>query len=739
MPVRLRARALMSLLVFLAVCSGLLALPAALRPALAAAPEPVITDVRRDEPIKVRADQLTHNRASGVAVATGDVIIDYGPYKVIADRVIYDPRTDKMTAIGNVYFREPGGNVVRAEKVQLGKKFRTGYANYLHVMLTNEAWIKADHAEREDGNVQVFTNVTYSRCNECVDENGVPFWQLRSAKVTHVESEGTIYHEDSTMEFFGIPVFYLPWLSHPDPTVKRKSGLLVPTVHASSEFGLGLEVPFFWNLAPNYDLTFRPVFTTKQGVLGQVDFRHRLANGQYFVNLAGIYQLDPPSASPGNRRWRGSLHTAGQFNLTQSWVWGWDITATSDDTFLRKYDVDDRTDLVSQIYLNGLEGRNYFNAGVYHFQGLLAGDNNNNFPLAAPFIEHDYTFTDPILGGELGINTHAFHLQREAGPDSARIATDLHWQRRMVSNSGIVFTPFAGVRGDIYVVDNVRDPTVPGGVRGNETIVRAQPRGGLDVRWPFVAYGERTQHIIEPAAQFIAATNEKSENQVPNDDSVQFEFDPSNLFLHNKFTGIDRVEGGTRLNAGVTYTALFDTGAFIRASIGQAFHLAGRNSFAPGSGLDTTRSDFVGSLAFHPVDYITLSSTIRLDEDDFEIRRHDLSAVASLGPLDLAATYTDVKPAPLFGRPTAEEQITAFATLALNDEWELFGGSIYDIQQSRQVGNLLGLRFNCDCFTAEVVYSENFTDDRDVDQERRILFKVNFKTLGGAGASTEID
>ena len=731
-PVRSRARALLTLalLTLAGLCFA--------GPVQAATPKPVIAKVKKDDPVKVRADQLTHNRASGVAIATGDVIIDYGPYKLIADRVIYDPRTDKMTAIGNVYFREPGGNVVRAEKLQLSNKFRQGYVNYLYIMFTNEAWIKADHAVREDGNVQIFTNVIYSRCNDCINEDGVPLWQLRSAKVTHVEDEGTIYHEDSTLEFFGVPVFYLPWLSHPDPTVKKKSGFLIPTVHASGEFGLGLEVPFFWNLAPNYDVTLRPVFTTKQGLLAQTEFRHRLSNGQYFVNLAGIYQLNPPSNSPGDRRWRGSVRTAGQFDITQSWVWGWDITATSDDTFMRKYDINDRTDLVSQIYLNGVEDRNYFTGGVYHFQGLLVGDNNNNFPIAAPFIEHDYTFSDPIFGGELGLSTHAFHLQREAGPDSARISTDLHWQRRMVSGMGVVVTPFAGVHGDIYVVDNVRDATVVGGKRDSETIARAQPRGGVDIRWPFVAQTDRTQHIVEPAAQIIASTNEKSENQLPNDDSVQFEYDPTNLFLHNKFTGIDRLEGGTRANLGLTYTALFDTGAFIRASAGETFHIAGQNSFGPGSGLETYRSDFVVSLALHPIDNLTLSSTIRLDEDTFAIRRHDVSAVANFGPLDLAATYTDLDAAPVFGRLTAEEQISAFATLALNDEWDLFGGSIYDIQGSRQVANILGLRFNCDCFTAELVYSENFTDDRDVDEERRILFRIILKTLGGAAASTEI-
>ena len=728
-----RARDLLAIVLFMLLAFGTSPV------ALAAPVDPFIAELKEDEPIKVRADQLSHDRATGVVTASGDVIIDFGPYKLIADRVIYDPRSDNMVAIGNVYFREPNGNVVRAERLSLSERFREGFADYLTILLTNEAWIRADSAVREDGNVQVFTNVTYSRCNECVDEDGTPLWQIRSQKVTHVEDEGMIYHEDSTLEFFGNPVFYMPWFSHPDPTVKRKTGFLVPTFDASSEFGFGVETPFFWNIAPNYDVTFRPVFTTRQGVLGQVDFRHRLKNGEYFVDLAGIYQLDPPGTPPGNVRWRGSVHTAGIFDITENWFWGWDITATSDDTFMRKYNIDERTDLISQVYLTGLDGRNYLHANAAYYQGLLASDNNNNNPLAVPFVEHGYTFADPLFGGELTLNSHIFNLQREAGPDSARFVTDVLWQRRMISEMGLVFTPFAGVRGDVYIVDNVRDPTVPGGVRGNETIARALPRGGVDVRWPFVAYMNGTQHIVEPVGQVIAATNETDTNQLPNDDSVQFEFDPSNLFLHNKFTGVDRYEGGTRANVGVNYTVLFDTGGFVRASAGETFHIAGRNSFAPGSGLDTDRSDFVAALAVQPVDNVLVSSTLRLDEETFAVRRHDLSAVTSFGPLDLAGTYTDVSAAPAFGRLTKEEQVVALATLALSDEWEMFGGTRYDIQQSRQVGNFAGLRFDCDCFTAEIIYSENFNDDRDIDEERRILFRIVLKSLGGGSVSTGVE
>ncbi|MGI9415889.1 MAG: LPS-assembly protein LptD [Hyphomicrobiales bacterium] len=707
--------------------------------------KPVTKNPGKNAPIKVRSDRLTHYRDTGIAVASGDVIIDFGPYKLIADKVIYDPRSDKLTAEGDVYFREPNGNVVRAKKVQLSDRFRKGFVDYLRIMFTNQAWLTADRGVRRDGNVQVFDNVVYSRCNDCVDKDNDPLWQIRSKRARHVQDEGTIYHEDMTFEIFGTPVLWLPEFSHADPTVNKRSGFLTPSYQSSGVYGFGMEIPYFWNLAPNYDVTLRPVVTTRQGVLGQADWRHRLSDGSYKVDLAGIYQLDTDIRPPGDTRWRGSVRTEGHFDVSRNWQWGWDVTATSDDTFMRRYDIDDRTDLVSQVYVDGIQDRNYFTAKGYHFRGLLESDDNSTAAQALPFIRHSYTYADPILGGELGFDTRIFNLIRDLGADSARVSTDVHWQRRMVNSYGHVVTPFVGVRGDVYVVDNVPDVTVPGGFRDSETIGRVLPRAGLDFRWPFVNQTNGVQHVFEPVGQLIAAADESDTDGLPNDDSVQFEFDTTNLFLSSKFTGIDRYEGGTRANVGFNYTMLFDTGAFVRTSFGETFHIAGENSFdtALGTGLETNRSDFVASVALQPIESLMFTSLIRFDERTLDVQRHDISVQAHVGPFDVAATYTDIEasalePTPGFGR-APQEQVTAFATLALDETWDVFGGLRYDIETDQQIKNIIGLRFNCDCFTAEIIYSENFTSDRDAVADQSLTFNVVFKTLGGARVGTNLD
>ena len=115
---------------------------------------------------------------------------------------------------------------------------------------------------------------------------------MKAARIIHDEGEKMMYFEDAALEFFGTPIAYLPYFSAPDPTVKRKTGVLVPSVSSSSVYGYSVEVPYFWALAPNYDFTFTPMITTQQGPLLQGEWRHRLVNGSYSIRASGIFQLD---------------------------------------------------------------------------------------------------------------------------------------------------------------------------------------------------------------------------------------------------------------------------------------------------------------------------------------------------------------------------------------------------------------------------------------------------------------
>ncbi|WP_162914293.1 LPS-assembly protein LptD [Taklimakanibacter lacteus] len=694
--------------------------------------------------VNVIANKITYDARTKIAVAIGKVVLTYGKYELVATRVSYDQRNDKMTAVGEVRLTEPGGNILEAERAQLMNNFKDGFAEHLRLLLTNDATITADYAVRQDGYLTVYDNVIYTACKDCRMSNGKPLWQLRSREVTHDEREGVIYHRDATFEFGGADIITLPYFSHADPTVKRRTGFLTPNFSYAGVYGVGVEIPYFWNLAPNYDLTFRPVITSDQGLLAQAEWRHRLADGQYSVDVAGIYQLDKNQDPPGDTRWRGSARTQGKFDLNDNWSWGWDGTLVSDRDFMDKYRIDNRDEAMDNVYLTGLYDRNYFSAQVIHFQSLDPEDHEEYFPTAVPYIQHSYTLDQPVFGGEFGYNWSFYSLHRSdsvyandpdlpltnvnLGTDQTRAVANLAWQRQMISSSGQVVTPFANLRGDIYVTENLPDDNNL--TEDNETTTNFQPTAGIDWRWPFLSNTDGGQHILTPVAQVIASTNEEDEEDRGNEDSINLNFDATSLFLHDRFTGLDRYEGGTRVNAGLLYTFLSANGGFLRASVGESFHVAGENSFADGTGLEGTSSDLVTAIAWQPWDAIRLSYQARLEEDLSAINLQEAGLSLNFDRFSGSLFYADLNADPNSGRPDDQQQVWGSAGWNFSGGWSVYAGARYDLDESKLVRDTVGIGFNCDCFNFRLFYEEDRADE-DEGVDRSVMFSIDLKSLGG--------
>ncbi|HHI82095.1 MAG TPA: LPS-assembly protein LptD [Rhizobiales bacterium] len=687
--------------------------------------------------LHVTTDRLTYNSNTKIAVATGRVLITYGKYILVASRVVYDQRHDRMRAVGEVRLREPGGNILEANIAQLQNKFRDGFAEHLRLLLTNDATITADYAKRRNGNETTYTHVTYTRCKTCLMADGSPMWQIRSVKVFHDENDHTIYHTDSTFEFLGTPVFWLPKFSHPDPTVKRRSGFLIPEFNYANTFGFAASIPYFWNLAPNYDITFRPMITTRQGPLLRATWRHRLTSGSYSIDGGGIYQLDKKLAPPGNRRWRGFVRTAGNFEINRRWSWGWDGTLASDDTFLRRYDIDGRTRLENRVFLTGIHDRNFLSAEALHFRGLLSGDINHTYPYATPFIRQNIVLDQPVMGGELGFNTSIYSVKRRTavslspvanqGTDQTRAIIEANWKRRIVSDGGAVITPFFSLRGDLFITSNL-----PGSPNNDDITGRVLPTAGLDLRWPLVRSGGFGQQVFTPVFQLVSSPGESRTSRIGNEDSVALDFDHTSLFLHNRFTGNDRFEGGTRANAGFLYNWMFENGGFARVSFGQTLHLAGKNSFAAGSGLNRSQSDLVAGIAFQPYEYLRFNYQARFDEKSLAIKSQEAGISLDTKSFTASLDYADIDAAPNYGRPLRLEQIWGEAKYRFENGWSVFGGFRYDLALDRHVRHIAGIGYDCDCFAFKLFYKESNISDRDATAKRAILMSIEFKTLGSA-------
>jgi len=741
-----------------------------------------LPDTKRGIPMLVQADQMIYDNDADSVTATGNVEIYYDKFALTADKVTYSKRNDTVTAAGNVRLKEPDGNVVFAETMSITGNFREGFVRSLSVLTPDKARIAAASARRIHGNVVLFNKAVYTAC--AVDPNlpeKEPIWQIKAVTVKHNQAEKTIEYKDVTFEFDGVPVAYMPSFSHADPSVRRKTGFLTPVFNNSSQLGFSVETPYFWALAPNYDLTFSPRMTTKQGLLMKAEWRHRLENGSYFVRGAGISQADPASLpAPGNTRWRGALETAGTFRINNNWTTGWNVVAASDDTFLRVYDLDRSTELVSNVFLTGQSERNYFNLSAMHLKNVAtppplinratgtafthpvtgaalplgtplnaAGtapyiDPITGLPLSAPdqalvhpVLDYNYLFDNKVMGGQLALNVSAFSLTRDHGADSSRMISQFSWRRTFTDRFGQRITPFFSARGDIYHVNDVFDPAAFRGQRAEESVARGMATAGVEYSYPFISVHEWGHQVIEPIAQVILRPDEQAAKAIPNEDARSLVFDDTLLFDIDKFSGYDRVEGGSRANLGIRYTMQTNDWGHGTVLLGQSFHLGGTNPFAATTGLATQQSDWVGAIYLEPVDYFGVSTQFRLDNGTMSLRRHELRGWARVGPAYGSLTYAqDLMPsAP--GVVGEREEIYGAGALNVTDKWRLFGKARYDIAGSQWVQSGIGIGYFCDCMNVRVDYTEDFFRDRDDRPNRTISLQVELKTLGGGSFGTD--
>lgn len=695
-----------------------------------------LPDSKKGAPMLVQADEMTYDTDADTVTASGNVEIYYADYVLTARRVVYDKRNNTVAADGDVRLKEPDGNVVFADSLTLTGDFREGFVRSLSLLTPENARVAASSARRHEGNVIIFDKAVYSACQvDPKHPERAPFWQIKAVKVVHNQAEQTIEYTDAQFELMGVPIAYLPRFSHADPSVKRKSGFLAPKFEVSNQLGFGVETPYFWALAPNYDITFSPRTYTKQGVLMQAEWRHRLVNGSYIIRPAGIYQLDSNDlVSPGNTEWRGSLETAGEFRLNQNWRTGWDVLLSSDDTFLRVYDLSSKTDVVSQGYLIGQSDRNYFDMRVMHLKGLQTTDDNDTQPLVHPVVDYNYLFADPIFGGELGFDANVLSLSRQDGVDTSRVVTDVHWRRTFTDAVGQRITPFFDFRGDIYQVNDLVDP-ISLTPKGSETVLRGQASVGLEYSYPFISAHSWGSQVIEPVAQLIARPNETDRRDLANEDAQSLVFDDTLLFDRDKFSGFDRVEGGTRANVGMRYTLQTNDWGYGTVLLGQSFHLAGDNPFGTNTGLGSDRSDFVGSLYLEPNNTFGVATRFRLDKDSLAIRRHEINGWMRYGRLFGSITYAKLSQDPLLGNSNREEILTN-ASVKLADKWRAFGLLRYDLDGHQKVQNGIGLGYFCDCANIRIDYVEDFFRDRDDKPDRRVTLRVELKTLGDFGVSS---
>jgi LPS-assembly protein len=730
-------------------------------------PAPALTTgIPEDAKLLLAANELVYDRDAERVTAIGGVQINYGGYQMVASKVVYDQKTGRMTASGNIELVEPGGNRMYADTLDVTDNFADGFVKALRIETTDNTRLAAESGERVDGRDMILNKGVYTACLPCADHpERPPLWQVKAERVIQNGEKHTVRLEKARFELFGRTIAVLPAIEVPDHTVKRKSGFLFPVMRTSENLGFGLTVPYYFAISNHRDATVKATGLTSQGVLLEAEIRQRFENGTASFRAAGIDQLNRENFDAGtsdaDRDLRGMVASEGKFVINPRWSFGWDVMLQSDNNFARTYSLEglDDTTHTNQVYLTGLGKRNSFDMRGYYFDVQNADPQNNAEkmqPTVLPSVDYAYYAPEPVAGGQLSGNLNFTALSRFKSDEldvdgdgiddrfpglkgtSSRLTGELEWKRTLSVPGGLQLTPLLAARGDAYGLD----VNAPADYTGNVTSQTAETRymltAGLEARYPLLITTNNSSHIIEPIAQIYARNDEQLAGRLPNEDAQSFVFDATNLFDRDRFSGYDRVEGGTRANVGLRYTGSFDNGFGVRGVFGQSYHIAGLNSFATDdlvkvgtdSGLETSRSDLVGMAGVDMPNGLSVATNVRLDERTLALRRADANVSFSNETLQTSLTYTQIAAQPEYGLAARNDEIQSASSIKVSEYWSLFGSITWDIDDSIINRKGIGISYADECTVFSLVYSDKYDPEEESASDWSIGARLTFRTLG---------
>ena len=397
-----------------------------------------------------------------------------------------------------------------------------------------------------------------------------------------------------------------------------------------------------------------------------------------------------------------------------------------------------------------------------------------------PTFDYSYTPDEPVYGGELNFDLNARVINRSELDDflevpvirglegtNSRLTAEAEWKKSLITDAGLVITPMFDMRGDGLAANLSPDSVAainsmasdlnglaysPEGNIYNGVVAdirsaytRFMATAGLELRWPVLFSMTGSSHVLEPMAQLFARPDERfaGELGIPNEDAQSFVFDATTLFERDKFSGYDRIEGGTRANLGLRYSGSFANGWTTNALFGQSYHLAGENSFASPdlvnagafSGLETDTSDYVGLVGFATPNGISASASSRLDEQTLEMRRTEFKTGYTTALFSVTARYAFIQAQPLYGFPENRQEMTLGASTRVHPNWLVFGSGTYDFEADTLVRDAVGFSYGDECFTYTMTFSES-RDRITRDTTQNVGFNISFRTLGDFGTNS---
>lgn len=601
------------------------------------------SNITGQEAVNFSADELTNDENSGLITATGDVEIEYNKMLLKTDKLVYDQNKDVVTAIGNVKLYSSDGSIVYSDRVSLAEQMTVGEMHHIKVLLKDESHVFADSFRKKNNQTKQLMYATYTPCDMCDTE--APLWSISARKVQHDEKSQNVHYNDAFIKIKNVPILYAPFFSHPDPSVKRRSGFLAPTMGSSNYLGAMVQPRYFWAVNNQTNVIFSPIFSTDKNPVWGGEYQ------QYFysanTNIAGSYLKDNEDNRPPHR---GNLFVSGRYDINDLWRMKYDLKYVSDYIYLKELSLPYQDDawLTSNVTFERFSGRDYASVDAYYYKILsynLRRRNEKQFheindrkPTVAPLVDVEI-YSDPSsIGSYFKNEFNGASIYHPNGRNTQRLTSINAWELPFTSSFGEKYRFVGSLKSDAYYVNSYQSNIYD---KYSGTVTRFFPQAGVEWRLPFVKATESSRQIIEPVIVGVVAPKGGNKvDKIPNEDSEDVYFDDTNVLDLDRYAGYDRNDTGSRVSYGLRWSSYGDIIGRTSAFIAQSYEKDKDSSFNESldSSYDSKFSDYVGRINADPNEYLNLNYRFRLDKDNLSAKYSELGA--RVGPKFLRANVS---------------------------------------------------------------------------------------------------
>ena len=738
----------------------------------------------------IESDKIEYLNDSGEIKAIGSVKITRGNFELNADEILFNQKNNIIEGNGNIIIKERDGPTIMASQFKLSSDLNDGIIKLPSLLTKDGTNISSAYAIRSGGKSIVLKKGIFSPCKKCQNSNKKASWQVKANRIIYDEVSGNIIYEGAKFELFGFPIFYVPIATHPSPDIKRRSGFLAPEITTSGDLGLSIKTPYFMNLAPNYDLTITPWAVTKGALVAEGEWRQRFKRGRLnfdiiaaslnddfksktvninddwnavinspfnnakelsAVNKKLVFDYDDNTHSITNVEvadkddsrpssiadsigydFRGSFATSGNFQFNN---WNLDFSGkfVSDDTFLRRFNLDDETDIKSYLSLSRYWGNAKLEINSIYYSSLLP-EKDGSEPLILPEVKFSWNPEKIIFGGKSKISINTLGIVRKTDGNTYRVSSEIDWERQIINNNGHIFKLNLNIRGDAYRTSKKWTPN------NSSRLFLANPLGqtrdiyrllpSVDIEWKLPLKYDFSNTIIEPIIQIAYSVDSNKNIEIPNEDSISFELNSHNIFTRNRMPGIDLWETGSRINYGFKFSHFFNESGVFSGLVGQSYKFKNPDSFEKGSGLDEKLSDFVLDFLFKPNKEITLSYKGRLDDNDIDLRRSELDMLITYSKWGIRAGHVLLNNVEILNfKEQREARLATFFNITEN--WLIQAALRYDVVSKNSLNNRISAVYIDDCMSFEIGFRRKFSEYRDLKPSNSFMIKFNVFTFGG--------